>query len=93
MKETMPGAAKAHAVTVDKRAQAVVTGVEDVELFSGEKISALTSAGAIIITGSGLKAETLNLDDGRLVLSGKIDAIAYDERAPRAKSVLGRIFR
>ncbi len=93
MKETMPTQVKAHSVRIDARAHAVISGVEDVELFSGEKILAVTHQGAITILGSGMQVENLNITDGELVINGKIDAFSYDERAPRGKSVLSRLFR
>ena len=93
MKETMPAQVKAHSVKIDSRSHAVIAGVEDVELFSGEKILALTNQGAITITGEGMQVETLNISDGELVINGKIDAFSYDERAPKGKSVLSRLFR
>ncbi len=93
MKETMPAQVKAHSVRIDSRSHAVISGVEDVELFSGEKILAVTNQGAITISGSGMQVENLNITDGELVINGKIDAFSYDERAPKGKSVLSRLFR
>ena len=84
MKETMPGALKAHDVNIENRSRAVITGVEDV---------ALTSQGAISLVGSGLHVENLCLKDGQLIVNGKIDLIEYDERAPKGKSAFKRIFR
>lgn len=93
MKEIMPGALKAHDVNIENRSRAVITGVEDVELFDEKKISALTSQGAISLVGSGLHVENLCLKDGQLIVNGKIDLIEYDERAPKGKSAFKRIFR
>ena len=93
MKETMPAQVKAHYVKIDSRTHAVISGVEDVELFSGEKILAVTNQGAISISGEGMQVENLNISDGELVIHGKINAFSYDERAPKSKSVLGRLFR
>ena len=93
MKETVSGALKAHSLNIEGRSRAVITGVEDVELFNGEKIAAVTSQGAIMVGGSNLHVENLNLTDGQLVITGKVDRIEYDERAPKAKNVIGRIFR
>ncbi len=93
MNQTMPGAEKAHFVNIEGRSHAVVSGVEDVELFSGEKILAQTSKGAITILGEGMQVENLNISDGKLVINGKIDGMTYDERAPKSKSVFSKIFR
>ena len=93
MNQTMPGADKAHFVNIDGRAHAVISGVEDVELFSGEKILAVTNQGAITILGQGMQVENLNISDGKLVVNGRIDGISYDERAPKSKSVFSRLLR
>ena len=55
MKESMPAQHKAHTVKIDSRSRAVISGVEDVELFSGEKILAVTNQGAISILGEGMQ--------------------------------------
>ena len=93
MKENMPVSDNAHFVKIDARAHAVISGVEDVELFSSGKIFALTNQGAITITGEGMQVETLNISDGQLIINGRIDAVSYDERTPKTKSVLSRLFR
>lgn len=93
MNQTMPGAEKAHHVNIESRSHAVLSGVQDVELFSGEKILAQTCQGAITILGEGMQVENLNISDGKLVINGKIDGINYDERAPKSKSVFSRLFR
>ena len=93
MNQTMPGGEKAHFVNIEGRSHAVISGVQDVELFSGEKILAQTVAGAITILGEGMQVENLNISDGRLVINGKVDTVQYDERAPKSKSVFSRLFR
>ena len=93
MNQTMPGAEKAHFVNIENRSHAVISGVQDVELFSGEKILAQTSEGAITLLGEGMQVENLSISDGKLVINGKIDGITYDERAPKSKSVFSRLFR
>ena len=50
------------------------------------------SGGTITVTGQGLHVESLNLEDGRLVATGKVDSIVYDERQPK-KGALRRILR
>ena len=93
MKETMPANQKAHFVKIDSRSHAVISGVEDVELFSGEKILAVTSQGSITLTGEGMQVESLNISEGDLVIHGKINGFFYDERAPKAKGVFARLLR
>ncbi len=84
--------ARPHGLTLENRARAILTGVSDVELFSEQTIVAATSGGTITVTGQGLHVESLNLEDGRLVATGRVDSIAYDER-PAKKGALKRILR
>lgn len=93
MNQTMPGKDQAHCVSIEGRSHAVISGVQDVELFSGEKILVVTNQGAIAISGQGMQMENLSISEGNLIISGKIDGIFYDERAPKAKSVFARLFR
>ena len=93
MNQTMPGADKAHFIHINGRSHAEIVGVEDVELFSGEKILAQTTQGAITILGQGMQVENLNITDGKLIVNGKIDGISYDERMPKSKSVFARLLR
>ena len=81
-----------HGLTLENRARAVLTGVSDVDLFSEQTIVAATSGGTITVTGQGLHVESLNLEDGRRVATGKVDSIVYDERQPK-KGALRRILR
>lgn len=93
MKEMPPGVQKPHTLMVDNRMHTVVTGVEKVELFNGEMISAFTSFGSISLQGQGLHVESLDLAEGRLIVTGKIERVEYDESARKAKGVIARIFK
>ena len=88
----MAAEVRPHGLTLENRARAVLTGVSDVDLFSEQTIVAATSGGTITVTGQGLHVESLNLEDGRLVATGKVDSIVYDERQPK-KGALRRILR
>lgn len=89
---TMAAEVRPHGLTLENRARAVLTGVSEVDLFSEQTIVAATSGGTITVTGQGLHVESLNLEDGRLVATGKVDSIVYDERQPK-KGALRRILR
>ena len=82
-KEAAP--ARPHALSLDQRKRAIVSGVETVDSFNEQRIALLTSAGAMTICGEGLHVSRLNLDEGQLVIEGQIIALQYDERARGAK--------
>lgn len=86
-------AARPHAITIDERARAVVTGVEDVDSFNEQMIVLNTSAGAMTLVGEALHVSKLNLDDGQLVIEGRVLALEYDDRGKAIKGGARRLFR
>lgn len=93
MKEDTAALEREHSLSIENRARAVITGVTDVGLFNEQKIVAVTVQGALTLTGQGLHVETLNLDEGRLIATGKIASAEYDGRAPKSRSGLNRVFK
>lgn len=75
----------AYSLTIDRRAKAVITGVEDVESFDEAQIAMHTAGGYLVITGSGLHVESLQLEQGRLTLTGRIDSAAYGDLKAHGK--------
>ncbi len=93
MNDSAPKTAKAHSLSVDNRERAVMTGVEDVDMFNEQMVVALTSRGSVTVVGQDLHVETLDLSEGRLVITGVVVAVEYDERAPKGKGALKKLFR
>lgn len=79
-----------HAITLDGRIRASLTGVEKVVNSADTFINLVTSEGGLNIAGRDFKIEKFNIDDGTLVLAGVIDGIKYTAaKAP----LLKRIFK
>ena len=53
----------------------------------------LTGLGQMTITGTGLSVETLNIEDGRLVLTGEVASVEYSGRAQKGGGLFGRLLR
>lgn len=83
---------KKHCVTIDDRERFTATGVERVDFFSGELISAHTSGGRMHIKGEGLYIENLNADTGELLVKGRVLAMSYSDGVQPA-TLLGRLFK
>ena len=67
------------------------SGVGDVISFNDREIRlSLVEGGRVCITGEGLKIVRFNELDGSLSLSGKVNAVRYDEQKP---PILKRIFK
>lgn len=93
MKEEIAVAEREHSLSIENRARAIITGVTDVGLFNEQKIVAATSQGSLTLTGQGLHVESLNLEEGRLIATGKIVSTEYDGYAPKSRAGKKSIFK
>ena len=75
MSETPMG--KKHTLMLDNRRKLVLTGAVDVNGFNDETVSVKTTAGALIIKGSGLHIDKLNLETGDVTVSGTVNSMQY----------------
>jgi len=85
-----------HYVHIDQRENISVTGVNDVISFDEDAIVAQTEMGVIILKGSNLHVNRLNLDKGDLEIDGEVSSLTYEDSASFAKpgySFFGRIFK
>ena len=89
MNEMTPSA---HRMELTDRETLTVSGVENVERFDENSIVMSTSAGVLLITGSGLHIGQLSLDGGELHVDGRIDSLAYEDAAPERVGLFGRLF-
>ncbi|EGD48404.1 sporulation protein YabP [Ruminiclostridium papyrosolvens DSM 2782] len=81
-------------ITLDNREKLCVTGVVDVESFNEESIIAVTDLGVLIIRGTELHINKLNLDSNELVVDGDIFSLEYsDGETGKSKSFFGKMFK
>lgn len=93
-KPTAEEAAKApHALTLDARRSLALTGVMEVLAFDETQIALKTGAGEMTISGESLHVKSLLLEDGKMTVEGRVDALVYAERTPRAKGRLRALLR
>ncbi|MCD8025864.1 MAG: sporulation protein YabP [Clostridiales bacterium] len=84
--------AKIHTLMLDNRKKLVLTGVEDVNGFNEESVSAKTSCGTLIIKGEGLHIDRLCLETGDMSIDGKINALQY-LGSDVSRSKLSKLFK
>lgn len=85
-----------HKLVVNNRKTGVVTGVLDVLSFDLNEILLETEQGMLMVKGTDMHVNRLNLEKGEVDLSGNIDSIAYSEIRAGAKSgesFLTKLFR
>ena len=82
---------KPHTLMLDNRKKLVITGAEDVNGFNEDAVAVKTTDGTLIIKGSGLHIDKLNLDSGDVSIEGRVDAMQYIGNG--SKSKLSKLFR
>lgn len=85
-----------HKLVVNNRKTSLVTGVLDVLSFDLNEILLETEQGMLMVKGTDMHVNRLNLEKGEVDLSGNIDSFAYSEVHGQAKggeSLLGKLFR
>ena len=82
---------KPNSVILDNRKKLCVTGVDDVMGFNEETVSLTTSLGDLIVRGSSLHINKLNLDSGEVEVEGTVDSLQYT-RSNKSKSFVQRLF-
>ena len=84
-----------HSLHIDRRENVSVSGMTDVISFDEETVIGETEMGVIIIRGSNLHVNRINLESGELFVSGEIEGITYENPGgyTKGKSILGRLFK
>lgn len=83
---------KQHGLYIENRRTLKLTGVEDVDYFDEQGVTAYTCCGCVNISGTSLHIEELRLDDGALFVTGEIDAVIYTSGDKKKKGFLKRVF-
>ncbi|MGL4362858.1 MAG: sporulation protein YabP [Cellulosilyticaceae bacterium] len=86
---------KKHMVNIVDRQRLSMTGIIDVFSFNEELIEVETVDGYMDIEGIGLHIVKMNLDNGELIVEGRVCALEYEEQASTKKkgSMLSKFFR
>lgn len=82
-----------HTLTIEDRKRLSLTGVTDVHKCDESCVTVETAMGLLIVRGSGISMEKLDLEAGRMMVSGSFDGLEYKAGKKRTKTTLGDIFR
>ena len=85
MEKELTAAAQSHMLTMQGRERAKLEGVTAVSCFNDQEIVLETSQGELALLGENLHIEQLNLENGRLEVTGSICGFEYSERAARER--------
>ena len=87
---------KTHKLLVNNRKIMNITGVNDVISFDISEILLETEEGMLLIKGSDLHVNRLNLEKGEVDIDGNLNSFAYSEISSYTKkgeSVFKRLFK
>ena len=71
---------KSHLLTVSERADVQITGVVEVISFDESLVLLKTTAGDLAIEGSALRVNVLDVEGGRLAVTGALSALYYSDK-------------
>ena len=85
----------AHSFCVSSRSEMDISGVIEVISFDESNVMLMTDGGEMSVDGEGIKVSVLDMDTGRVSLSGKINAVYYfdDARESRSHGFFGKLFK
>ena len=87
---------KAHKLVINNRKTSMVTGVLDVLSFDLNEILLETEQGMLMVKGSDMHVNRLNLEKGEVDLAGNIDSIAYSDahvQGTQGERLFSKLFR
>ena len=82
-----------HHVIMEERTNLTVSGVMDIDSFDEQTIVAYTDLGEMLVKGTGLHINKIDLESGDLLVEGKISSISYSEQVNTSGGFLSRLFR
>lgn len=72
-----------HFITIEDRCLLELCGVEDVFGFDERSIVLKTPLGMLTIEGEGLHIKEMSVEDGKLTLDGRVDALFYTDKTQK----------
>jgi len=87
---------KVHNIILENREKLSVSGVEHVNSFNSELIILETIAGVITVKGQELDVNKLSLEDGNIIISGRVSSMVYSDRdslSSKGGGLLSKMFK
>ncbi len=81
-----------HYITLENREKITISNVLDVDAFDEDNLWANLKDGGIELTGEKLNIEKLDLEEGLLVVSGKINSFSYTDKKVKEKGRFLKVF-
>ena len=83
-----------HHVIMEERSTLSISGVMDIESFDDQTIVAYTDLGELLVKGSSLHINKIDLESGDLAVEGKISSLSYtDQVVSGSNGFFAKLFR
>ncbi|WP_366923340.1 sporulation protein YabP [Metallumcola ferriviriculae] len=84
-----------HQLTLTDRKALSVSGVKHVDSFDEGKIMLNTSLGILVLKGESLNVNQLNLDEGKVSITGNIGNIQYldEHQVKKGKGIMQKLLK
>ena len=76
---------KRHTINLDSRSTLRITAVDEVVSFDESLVSLAVGDSLLDIVGGDLSIKNLSLENGEVLVEGRVDSISYFDGAPRKK--------
>jgi len=82
-------------LTLESRKRLTINGVIEVINFNENQILLNTDVGTMMVKGNELKMNKLDVQNGDVIITGKVDSFVYTSDKVKAKkdSIISRLFR
>ena len=85
---------EAQNIILENRKKASISGVEDIDSFDEQEIRASLNQGAMVVRGEKLHIQVLDLNEGKAVISGRVDSLMYVKAKVKGeKGIIARIMK
>lgn len=83
-----------HNAFMENRRKLTLTGVKDIDSFNEQGVIVLTDSGVLIVKGSDMHVDKLNIESGDVCVEGTIDSLTYtDLHDKRTGSIIKSLFK
>lgn len=82
-----------HYLKVENRERLIINEVVDVDAFDENNLWANIKEGAVEVSGEKLIVEKLDLEEGVLIIKGKINSFSYVEKKLYSKNAVLKMFK
>ena len=82
-----------HSVIMEDRKKLRISGVNDVDSFDENNITAYTALGDINVTGENLHIMKIDVEKGELFLEGNIYSFSYIDKPEKSENFFSKLFK